>query len=91
MEAQGHIMEEALVLQDNNSTILLAKNGVRSSGKKIRHVNIRYFFIADRIKRGKLTIAYCPTEDMVSDYLSKPTKGSIIRKHRKSILGKQNM
>ena len=87
MESQGYKLRENIILQDNNSTILLAKNGRRSSGKRTRHVQIRYFFIHDRLeKHQELCIKYCPTEQMTSDYLSKPTQGRTYRKHRDAIL-----
>ena len=77
-----------MILQDNNSTILLANNGRRSSGKKTRHINIRYFFITDRLeKHQELTIKYCDTGNMVADYLSKPTQGRTYKKHRGFIVG----
>ena len=53
--------------QDNQSAILLEKNGRASSSKKTKHLNIRYFFITDRIKKGELHIEYCPTDNMVAD------------------------
>lgn len=62
------------------STILLENNGRRSSGKKTRHVKIRYFFITDNIKRDNVWVEYCPTEDMVVDCSNKPLQGSLFRK-----------
>ena len=41
--AQGYKVEENTVYQDNKSAILLEKNGIRSMGKRSRHINIRYF------------------------------------------------
>ena len=61
--------------QDNQSAILLENNGKKSSSKRTRHINIRYYFITDRIKNGKLEIEYCPTDDMVADYFTKPLQG----------------
>ena len=34
--------------QDNKSSILLEVNGKRSAGKRIRALNIRYFFMTDK-------------------------------------------
>jgi hypothetical protein len=47
LEAQGYGVEDSLVYQDNQSAILLEKNGRASSGKRTRHINIRYFFVTD--------------------------------------------
>ena len=43
MEALGYKIEKNILYQDNKSTILLEKNGKRSSGQRTRAFNIRYF------------------------------------------------
>ena len=37
--SQGYPIDDNVVYQDNQSTILLAKNGRGSSGKRTRHIN----------------------------------------------------
>lgn len=44
MEAQGFKPRKTVIYQDNQSAILLEKNGCESSGKRRRHMNIKYFF-----------------------------------------------
>ena len=52
MEAQGVVVEDNILYQDNKSAILLEKNGKASSSKRTRHLNIRYFFVTDqRVQR----------------------------------------
>jgi hypothetical protein len=41
LKAQGFAVTDNVVFQDNQSTILLEKNGTRSSGKRARHLNHR--------------------------------------------------
>ena len=84
--AQGYDIRDNVVYQDNQSTMLLAKNGRASSGRRTRHIDIRYFFVTDRVKRGELRIEYCPTGDMVADFFTKPLQGSLFRKLRGIIL-----
>ena len=43
MEAQGYNVTENIVYQDNQSAILLERNGKASSSKRTKHINIRYF------------------------------------------------
>jgi hypothetical protein len=86
LEAQGYKIKDSKIFQDNQSTILLAKNGKRSSSKRTRHINIRYFFVADRVKSNEVSIEYCPTEEMDADFFTKPLQGSLFRKFRNRIL-----
>jgi hypothetical protein len=62
LKAQGYEVRESIIYQDNESAELLEKNGKRSSGKRTRHINIRYFFVADRVAAGEVTIKRCPTD-----------------------------
>ncbi|CAJ1970191.1 unnamed protein product [Cylindrotheca closterium] len=65
VEAQGYPIEENILYQDNKCSILLEKNGRDSSaGKQSRALNIRYFFMTDQVKKGNVTIEYCPTENL---------------------------
>ena len=34
-------------------------------------MNIRYFFVTDQVSKGNLEIEYCPTGDMVGDFMTK--------------------
>jgi hypothetical protein len=86
MEAQGYGVS-TILNQDNQSTIKLSENGRASSGQGTRHINIRYFFITDRIARKEVAIQYCPTKEMVADYFTKPLQGELFYKFRDQIMG----
>lgn len=47
IRAQGWKVKDNLLNKDITSTISLAKNGNISSGKMIKHIKIRYFFVTD--------------------------------------------
>ena len=76
-----------VIQQDNTSTIRLENNGKRSSTKRTRHIDIRYFYVTSKVKNGDVSIVYHPTKEMVSDFLTKPLQGSPFRSHRNSIMG----
>jgi hypothetical protein len=82
---QGYKIDPALIYQDNKSTIALAEKG-RSTSDRTRHINIRYFFVKDRIDQGEIKVQYLPTEDMIADILTKPLQGVLFRKLRKQLL-----
>lgn len=78
-------MPPAVVYQDNKSTINLATKG-KSTSDRTRHVNIRYFWIKDRIASGEAIIEHLPTNDMVSDILTKPLQGKKFLELREKLL-----
>ena len=87
MAAQGVPCKLSTLAQDNQSAIKLAKNGRMSAGHKSRHINIRHFWITDRLKSEGITLYHCPTENMLADFLTKPLQGSLFRKFRAVLLG----
>ena len=87
LEAQGYGINRNVLYQDNKSTILLENNGKRSSSKRTRAINIRYFFLTDQIEKGRLQVVYCPTEDMTADFFSKPLQGTLFQKFKREIMG----
>ena len=50
-------------------------------------MDIRYFFVKDRVESGKIDIQYCPLEDMIADFFSKALQGKLFRKFRDLIVG----
>lgn len=63
--------DRAITLQvDNQSAIKSMENEITSSRSK--HINVRYHFIRDVIKRGDVKVNYCPTQQQLADILTKP-------------------
>ena len=73
--------------QDNTSAILLQRNGKRSSTRRTKHINCRYFYITDRINNGDVTVVHKPTEEMWSDFHTKGLTGKLFLKHRETLMG----
>jgi hypothetical protein len=86
LQAQGLKVTDNIVYQDNQSAMLLERNGRSSSGRWTRHIDIRYYFVTDRIKRGDLRVEYCNTDDMIGDFFTKPVQGSKFRKFQTIVL-----
>jgi hypothetical protein len=87
LEEQGYEIEKNILYQDNKSAILLEQNGKRSSSKRTRALNIRYFFLTDQVEKGNLTIEYCPTGEMIADFMTKPVSGVKYGEFRSDIMG----
>ena len=85
--AQGYNVTDNVLAQDNKSSILLEKNGKASSSKRTKHINIRYFFVTDRVAKGELKVEWCPTLEMIGDYMTKPLQGQLFIKFRDLIMG----
>lgn len=85
LQDQGYRMPPAIVYQDNKSTIHLANNG-RSTSEKTRHIDVRYFWIKDRIDKGEVRIEYLPTAEMTADVLTKPITGALYQRLKDKLM-----
>lgn len=86
LQAQGYEVSDNVLFQDNQSAMLLETHGRGSSSKRTRHINVRYFFITDRIKGKEISVRHCPAENMVGDFFTKPLQGASFRKFRDIVL-----
>ena len=50
---------------DNTSALHVAGN--RTCSSRVKHVALRYFFIQERVKKGRITVKYMKTEDQLAD------------------------
>ena len=41
----------------------------------------------DKVDKGEIKVEYCPTEQMMADFYTKPLQGSLFRKFRDVIMG----
>ena len=46
-----------------------------------------FFWIKDRVDKGELCIQYCPTEQMLADFYTKPLQGNLYHRLREIIMG----
>ena len=50
-------------------------------------MDIRYFFVKDRIDKKELDVQYCPTYRMLADYYTKPLQGKAFNVFRSVLMG----
>ena len=64
-------------------------NGRNSCTGNSRHINIRYFWVKDRVDNKEVRIEYIPTHLMLADYFTKPLQGEQFRILRAYIMGRR--
>jgi hypothetical protein len=75
MKAQGFVVRDNILYQDNKSAMLLETNGRSSSSKCTKHIKICYYYVANRIAKGDLRVVWFPMDKMTADFLTKPLHG----------------
>ena len=65
-----YVYGKTVVYEDNQGAIALVKNPV--CRQRCKHVDIKYHFIRSIVRDDKVSLVYCPTDDMVADVMTKP-------------------
>jgi hypothetical protein len=75
LKAQGFVVSNNIWYRDNKSVMLLETNGRALSSKSTRHIEIWYYYVADRVAKEDLRVVWCPTDEMIAVFLMKPLQG----------------
>ena len=86
METHEYNAQDVCVYQDNQSAILLETNSMKSVGRNLRHIKMRYFLITKKVKDKEMTIIYLPTKEMISYFFNKSLRGMLFITHKDVIL-----
>jgi hypothetical protein len=79
---QGYPPMPAVMFQDNMSTIALIEKGMSTSTRS-RHINVRYFWLRERIDEQEISIVHIGTKCMGSaNILTKPVMGAQFEEER---------
>ena len=71
MMAQGYEIKDNVIYQDNKSAIIMITNERNSCIINSRYINIRYFWVQDRVANKEVRIEYLPTHLMSEDFFIK--------------------
>jgi hypothetical protein len=87
MEEQGYQIKENILYQDNKSAILMEINGRNLCTVSSSNVNVRYFWVKDRVDQGKIKVWYLPTHLMLANFYTKHLMGKLFETMREYIMG----
>lgn len=74
----------SVVYGDNQSTITLSKNGVKS--ERTKHVDIKYHFITETVNDGTIRLQWIPTAQQQADIFTKPLGRVLFERLRGGIM-----
>ena len=78
--------EPTVVREDNQSAIAIAQQP--HSHSKMKHIDIRYHFVREKVQDNTIELRYCPTNDMLADIL---TKGLTYDKFSRELFGVKDL
>ena len=79
--ALGYDVGPAIIFQDNMSCMALMKRGGPGS-ERSRHINIRHFWLKEKVDQDEVIIEHLGTEEMFANVLTKPVQGAQFDRER---------
>jgi hypothetical protein len=64
------VPDSTIIYYDNQSCIRLFEHPVFHERSK--HIEIKYYFIRDKVQEGEMKLQYIPTDELTADILTKP-------------------
>lgn len=75
--------EPIIMYEDNQSAIKVATNP--ENNKRLKHVDVRFYFIKEKIDNGLVNIVHIKSEDQLADMFTKPLARIKFEKFRKDL------
>ena len=73
-----------MIYQDNMSCMALMKRGGPGS-ERSRHINIRHFWLCEKVTDGEVVIEHLSTTGMFANALTKPVQGQQFIQERRGL------
>jgi hypothetical protein len=64
------VLDSTMIYCDNQSCVKLSENPVFHDRSK--HIEIKYYFLRDKVQRGEVVLQYISTDEQITDILVKP-------------------
>jgi hypothetical protein len=64
------VLDSTVIYCDNQSCVKLSENPVFHDRSK--HIEIKYYFLRDKVQRGEVVLQYISTDEQTADILTKP-------------------
>lgn len=77
------LLEAPIIHSDNMSALALSANPVLHS--RIKHLEIDYHFVRERVQCRDLVVQYIPTDGQVADILTKGLHSPVFIRHRSNL------
>ena len=78
------VASSSVVHCDNQSTISISKNGVKS--ERTKHIDVKYHFVTEQINAGVIESKYVPTDQQQADIFTKALDKQRFEHFRKELM-----
>jgi hypothetical protein len=81
-----HVQFGSLVYGDNQSTLAVSQNGVKSN--RTKHVDVKYHFITQTVEEGAVKLKWIPTSEQQADIFTKALAPPVFERLRQQLMSR---
>ena len=81
-----HVQFGSLVYGDNQSTLAISANGVKSD--RTKHVDVKYHFITQTVEEGAVKLKWIPTSEQQADIFTKALAPPVFERLRQQLMSR---
>ena len=81
-----HVQLGSLVYGDNQSTLAVSQNGVKSD--RTKHVDVKYHFITQTVEEGAIKLKWIPTVEQQADIFTKALAPPVFERLRQQLMSR---
>jgi hypothetical protein len=81
-----HVQFGSLVYGDNQSTLAVSQNGVKSD--RTKHVDVKYHFITQTVEQGAVKLKWIPTAEQQADIFTKALAVPVFERLRQQLMSR---
>jgi hypothetical protein len=81
-----HVQFGSLVYGDNQSTLAVSQNGVKSN--RTKHVDVKYHFITQTVEEGTVKLKWIPTAEQQADIFTKALAPPVFERLRQQLMSR---
>jgi hypothetical protein len=78
------VQDGSIIYGDNQSTITISKNGIKS--ERTKHIDVKYHFVTEQINAGTIKVQWVPTTDQQADIFTKALARPQFERLRKELM-----
>jgi hypothetical protein len=81
-----HVQYGSVVYGDNQSTLAVSQNGVKSD--RTKHVDVKYHFITQTVEQGSVKLKWIPTAEQQADIFTKALAQPVFERLRQQLMSR---
>lgn len=84
LRSMGYQTTEPTTIHEDNQSCIAMTSSARVTNRN-KHIDVRCFYVRERVEDGSINIEFIGTDKMAADFLTKAVSAAIIQRHSATV------